>query len=366
MCHNNLHYNITHLLLALVLFLPPVLLFSKFTNLHCEDHDLKFSRFEKCKLVVLRRGLVVMNIHVSLYQTPVTNISINVGLYKRANGYRPFLWNISQDACLFFARQNRFPVLKFMLDLITEHSNINHTCPYNNDVIVKDLYLDSKYFKLMPFPVGQYMYKINVFVYNDLKVTVSAYQHFLLQLKLFGQHTMCRQQVYFRFLLISIFFLPHVSMFAKFTNIKCEDHDLKFSHFEKCNLKVLRRSVVALNIHVNLYRTPVTNSTINVGFYKRANGYRPFLWNITEDVCQFFDRRSRYPVLKFTFNFFWKYSNLNQTCPFKQDIIVKDLILEDKYFQMARFPVGQYLFKMKVFAYNDLKATVSVLKMDSE
>ncbi|XP_046810101.1 uncharacterized protein LOC111679419 [Lucilia cuprina] len=237
MCHNNLHYNITHLLLILVLFLPTVLLFSKFTNLHCEDHDLKFSRFEKYKLKVLRRGLVVMNINVNLYQTPVTNISINVGLYKRANGYRPFLWNISQDACLFFARQNRFPVLKFMLGLITEHSNINHTCPYN----------------------------------------------------------------------------------------------------------------------------------INVGFYKRANGYRPFLWNITEDVCQFFDRRSRYPVLKFAFNFFWKYSNLNQTCPFnisclnlKQDIIVKDLILEDKYFQMARFPMGQYLFKMKVFAYNDLKATVSV------
>ncbi|XP_065369070.1 uncharacterized protein LOC135961499 [Calliphora vicina] len=163
----------------------------------------------------------------------------------------------------------------------------------------------------------------------------------------------------FAILITLVFFLRPVSLYYKFTNVQCEDHDLKFSHFQTCNLKVVRRGVVALNIHVNLLKTPVTNSTINIAFYKRANGYRPFLWNITEDVCLFFGRRNRYPVLKFMFNLFLQHSTLNHTCPYNDDIIVKELILDEKGFQVAPFPVGQYLLKLKVFAYNDLKATVS-------
>lgn len=66
------------------------------------------------------------------------------------------------------------------------------------------------------------------------------------------------------FILITIIlFLPNVLLYTKFTNIKCEDHDLTFNHFQTCNLTVIKRGVVALNIHVNLYKTPVTNSSVS-------------------------------------------------------------------------------------------------------
>ncbi|XP_013104281.2 uncharacterized protein LOC106084880 [Stomoxys calcitrans] len=147
----------------------------------------------------------------------------------------------------------------------------------------------------------------------------------------------------------------------KFTNIKCLDHDVKFSSFEICKLSVVGRGLVSLNIKVGLYKTPVTNSTINVAIYKKANGFKPFLYNYTVNVCAFFANRKRYPVIKVLFDIFLQHSNLNHTCPYYDAIVVKDLVLNENMFRLLPLPEGEYMFKLKVFAYNDLKATTEVI-----
>lgn len=48
----------------------------------------------------------------------------------------------------------------------------------------------------------------------------------------------------------------------KFTNIRCKDNDVNFSSFRKCELKVVRRGIVALNAHLALYQIPVTKATV--------------------------------------------------------------------------------------------------------
>ncbi|XP_061402681.1 uncharacterized protein LOC133338528 [Musca vetustissima] len=116
-----------------------------------------------------------MNIRVGLYQSPVPNASLNLALYKRANGYRPFLYNISQDACSFFANRKRYPVLKVLFDLFLDKSNLNHTCPYSDAIIVKDFVLEEKLFHYFPIPEGEYLFKMKVFAYNDLKATVEVF-----------------------------------------------------------------------------------------------------------------------------------------------------------------------------------------------
>ncbi|XP_073841469.1 uncharacterized protein [Musca autumnalis] len=141
----------------------------------CYDHDVSFSSFELCKLKVVRRGVVALNLRVGLYKTPVRNSTINLALYKRANGYRPFLYNITENVCAFFANRKRYPVLKVLLDLFLVHSNLNHTCPYYDAIIVKDLVLNEELFKFLPVPEGEYLYKLKVFAYNDLKATAEVY-----------------------------------------------------------------------------------------------------------------------------------------------------------------------------------------------
>ncbi|XP_061402680.1 uncharacterized protein LOC133338527 [Musca vetustissima] len=141
----------------------------------CYDHDPAFARFEICKLKVVRRGVVSLNVRVGLYQTPVTNTSINIAVYKRANGYRPFLYNISEDACAFLANRKRYPVLKVLLDVLLAKSNLNHTCPFTDAIVVNDMVLEDKSFNFLPVPEGEYLFKMKVFAYNDLKATIEVY-----------------------------------------------------------------------------------------------------------------------------------------------------------------------------------------------
>ncbi|XP_073831734.1 uncharacterized protein [Musca autumnalis] len=102
------------------------------------------------------------------------NISLNMAIYKRANGYRPFLYNFTNDICQFFLHPYRYPVVRVLLSTFMMNSNINHTCPYEDDIIVKDLVFDENMFSLLPLPDGQYMYKLIVFAYNDRKATVEV------------------------------------------------------------------------------------------------------------------------------------------------------------------------------------------------
>ncbi|XP_059221397.1 uncharacterized protein LOC106094117 [Stomoxys calcitrans] len=146
----------------------------KFTNLKCLDHDVNFSRFEVCRLKVIGRGVVTLNIKVALYKTPVTNSTLNIALYKKANGFKPFLYNYTVDLCAFFANRKRYPVVKVLMELFVNNSNINHTCPYNDALMIKDLVFDEDRFQLLPIPEGEYMIKGKVFAYNELKATTEA------------------------------------------------------------------------------------------------------------------------------------------------------------------------------------------------
>uniref|UniRef100_A0A1I8NW86 MD-2-related lipid-recognition domain-containing protein n=1 Tax=Stomoxys calcitrans TaxID=35570 RepID=A0A1I8NW86_STOCA len=146
----------------------------------------------------------------------------------------------------------------------------------------------------------------------------------------------------------------------KFTNIKCQDHDVNFSRSEICRLKVIGRGIVTLNVRVGLYKIPVTNVSVNAAFYKKANGFKPFLYNYTVDFCDFLLKRKRYPVIKVLFDIFFTASNVNHSCPFDHAIIIDNLLLDEDKFRLFPIPDGEYMLKLKVFAYNDLKATVEM------
>ncbi|XP_053954821.1 uncharacterized protein LOC128861000 [Anastrepha ludens] len=147
----------------------------KFTNIQCTALDKPFADFQKCRLSIPKRGVVALSIHVKLFQIPVNNVSINLSLFKRASGYRPFLYNVSTDFCAFMANRNRFPFLKIFFDIVLKDSNINHTCPYNHDIIVRNLVLFDRMFGLLPVPEGDYMFKLMVAAYNEWKADVKAF-----------------------------------------------------------------------------------------------------------------------------------------------------------------------------------------------
>ncbi|XP_036337065.1 uncharacterized protein LOC118747182 [Rhagoletis pomonella] len=149
--------------------------FIKLTNVVCKSFDKPFADFRSCRLTVVKRGVIALSLYVKLFQLPVNNVSINVSIFKKASGYRPFLNNVTADFCGFMANRRRFPFLKIFLDLLLTESNINHTCPYAHDIIVKNLVLHEEMFARFPVPTGEYMFKLMVGAYNQWKADIKAY-----------------------------------------------------------------------------------------------------------------------------------------------------------------------------------------------
>uniref|UniRef100_A0A1I8P6G0 Uncharacterized protein n=1 Tax=Stomoxys calcitrans TaxID=35570 RepID=A0A1I8P6G0_STOCA len=101
--------------------------------------------------------------------------TVNVSLWKKVSGYRPFLYNVTEDFCKFLRNRKKIPFLKIVSDILLKDSNINHTCPFNHDIIVNNLILKEEMFKYLPLPNGEYMFQFKVGAYNDWKADVRAY-----------------------------------------------------------------------------------------------------------------------------------------------------------------------------------------------
>ncbi|KAH8325506.1 hypothetical protein KR067_000272, partial [Drosophila pandora] len=149
----------------------------------------------------------------------------------------------------------------------------------------------------------------------------------------------------------------------EFTNIKCTSLDEKFTGVEYCYLKSVNRSYKYLSLKVNLFKTPITKIKINASVYKRFNGYRPFMYNITVDACNFLKNPSSNAAMNYFYGFFRHFSNMNHTCPYDHDIIVDKLDINAANFQVTKVlpvPEGDYLVETHWIAYDIDRAIVKV------
>ncbi|EDX09197.1 uncharacterized protein Dsimw501_GD13270, isoform A [Drosophila simulans] len=132
----------------------------EFTNLHCESLDKDFALFEYCFLKSVNRTYKYVSIKVNLLRTPITKIKVRFGLYKRLNGYKPFLYNMTLDACRFLNSPNPNPVASYFYSWFKDYSNTNHSCPFDHDIVLDKMpyhSLNYKLTKILPFPEGKYM-----------------------------------------------------------------------------------------------------------------------------------------------------------------------------------------------------------------
>ncbi|XP_017864618.1 PREDICTED: uncharacterized protein LOC108614911 [Drosophila arizonae] len=120
---------------------------SRFTNLKCSSFDPEFAKFEKCKLKVIGRGVVSANVFILMLKLPIDNIFINWSGWRRYNSFQPFLYNSTCDFCNLLAARNKVSFEYMVLAAIQSRSNVNHTCPYNHNIIVDNLVFDDGFLK---------------------------------------------------------------------------------------------------------------------------------------------------------------------------------------------------------------------------
>ncbi|EDV52998.1 uncharacterized protein LOC6554923 [Drosophila erecta] len=150
-----------------------------FTNIKCNSFDKEFSDFEHCYIKPINRSYKYVAVKVKLFKTPITKV--NIGIFKRFNGYngyRPFMYNITVDACRFLNDTKRNPTASYLYSFMKPFSNMNHSCPFDHDLIVDKLpiqFVNDQVTKVLPVPEGDYVYETNWFAYGIKRAAVKVY-----------------------------------------------------------------------------------------------------------------------------------------------------------------------------------------------
>ncbi|XP_034480090.1 uncharacterized protein LOC117785924 [Drosophila innubila] len=123
----------------------------------------------------VRRGVKELSMVVRMFQVPVTNVSVRVEICRR--GYTTqSLVNFEIDCCQFWLTKRRNPmahaVYKFFR--LDTYSNLNHSCPYNNDLIIDHLPFDKDLKLLIPIGRGEYVMKMYWKIHNVLRCTIDV------------------------------------------------------------------------------------------------------------------------------------------------------------------------------------------------
>lgn len=116
----------------------------------CVVLDKAYLDFELCHIKSVNRSYKYVSAKLVLLQEPIEELTvgetsiiyclmrvlylifclqIEFNLLKRENGYKPFLYHFSVDACKHFVKSSNL-VHRFFAELFRPYTNLNHTCPY--------------------------------------------------------------------------------------------------------------------------------------------------------------------------------------------------------------------------------------------
>lgn len=163
----------------------------KMTNVVCESYDKSLTVFHYCRLKAYSRTKTSLHINATFLH-PINSISVRFQMLKRANGYKPFLFDITVDAWQFLRKPNN-PVIKIVYNMIKDASNINHSCPYVVRFLIKIIYnyisflvdlqgtvVLNDFHRIslpLPFPSGDYLSRLDFLINGKTKFYVNVNMH---------------------------------------------------------------------------------------------------------------------------------------------------------------------------------------------
>ncbi|XP_037944188.1 uncharacterized protein LOC119676994 [Teleopsis dalmanni] len=205
-------------------------------------------------------------------------------MWKKANGYKPFVINTTIDTCRYLAGKTN-PIVDVFFDIWRPYTNINHSCPYSGDMVVEKVPLNS--FKApSAFPEGNYRVDLDVAAYGQNWISNTIFVD----------------------------------------SIKCNEYNKSLGYFAYCDLKPAHFTM-----------------------WKKANGYKPFVINITLDACKYLDGK-RNPTADVFYDIWKSYTNINHSCPYTSDMIVEKVPLYG-FKAPSAFPEGNYRVDFDIEAY---------------
>ncbi|XP_030080959.1 uncharacterized protein LOC111593961 [Drosophila hydei] len=149
----------------------------KFTNFVCETINKSWVNITQCKLQAVSRNETYLNFNVTLLQPVNKDVLVEGQIFKRENGYKPWLYKASLDGCRF-VRKPYNPIAIIVYKIFKTYSNINHTCPYEGYVLVQKLNLKFEYLP-HAIPTGDYLLKLDWLIEKKLQLRTNVFFKFV-------------------------------------------------------------------------------------------------------------------------------------------------------------------------------------------
>lgn len=100
----------------------------KFTNAICKSFNESMIKINMCRIRAVNRYKNIFNLNATLLQS-MYSVKTRFQLYKRANGYKPWLYDISIDNCEYLKKPSN-PIAIFLVNQFKNFSNFwEERCP---------------------------------------------------------------------------------------------------------------------------------------------------------------------------------------------------------------------------------------------
>lgn len=94
---------------------------------------------------------------------PLHKIKTHTVFYYKYNTYQKFAIDLREDMCKWLAKKDKSYLLDWTLKKVQQYSNVNHPCPYNETIYVKNNNLSISNIPFEPLlPSGRYRIDINL------------------------------------------------------------------------------------------------------------------------------------------------------------------------------------------------------------
>ncbi|KPU75670.1 uncharacterized protein Dana_GF12501 [Drosophila ananassae] len=270
--------------------------------------DKDFGEFPICTIKEINRARNSINFFYRQKQA-AKKIMVRFEVLKKSLGlWRPFIYNFTIDFCEFMGKENN-AVMKLGFTYLKPYLTLKNSCPFKVHLC------------------GSVVAEFN-------KIRISLAFGFIRTMKALW--------------IIFLVLLSSLNVETKFKSLHCTNYDESLGVILLCRIKAINRYRNSISIQFR-QKTTVNNVHMRLEFFKRANGWRPFLYNFTFNVCDFLKSRNNM-IIGLAYEYVRPYLPIgNYTCPFKKNHLLKctDLEFDVEKFRL-RFPIetGEYALQL--------------------
>ncbi|KAH8288815.1 hypothetical protein KR054_010233, partial [Drosophila jambulina] len=152
----------------------------EFTNVKCNSKDRKFLEFEYCYIKSVNRSYKYISLKTRFHNLPINEFTASLQILRRFRSFMPITMNVTVDVCKFLTGKKTIlnPMLDLFDDVSKKYTNLNHTCPYDHDLVINKLptyYLNRHFTDVLPLPPGEYAFHSIWFNKGIDRATIEIY-----------------------------------------------------------------------------------------------------------------------------------------------------------------------------------------------